>query len=134
MSPSTRWKVFAALGGGGFALSVYAARQTVRYFAESGDTTGTIIFGGAAIFLLLVAGLHWYMAAGLKFGLLDRVTGSMDDATLEQDRRAVVASAKIQFVRKLDADNANLTPAERYVFFICSYRPWVCKEVDFQII
>lgn len=134
MNPDTRWKVFAALGIGAFALGIYAVWKTWLYFNASADTTGAAIFGGVALCLLLVAGLHWYMAAGFKFGRLDLVTGSMSAATLQQGNRAVIAAAKVQFVRKLDAHNASLTANDRYVFFICSYRPWVCKEADFQVV
>jgi hypothetical protein len=74
------------------------------------------------------------MAAGFKLGRLDLVTGSMAAATLQQRHRAVIVASRIQFVRKLDADNANLTADDRDVFFICAYRPWVCKEALFQVV
>lgn len=134
MKPDIRWKVFTALGCGAFVLGLYTVWKTWRYFNASADTTGAVIFACVATCLLLVAGLHWYMAAGFKLGRLDLVTGSMSAATLQQGRRAVVASAKVQFVRKLDADNLSLAANERYVFFVCSYRPWVCKEDDFQVV
>ena len=134
MNPTARWRALAALGGGAFSLGLYATWQTLRYFADSEDAMGALIFGCAAFGLLLTAGAHWYMAAGFKFGRLDLVAGSMAAVTLRQGHRTVIASAKVQFVRKLDADNASLAPDDRYVFLICSYRPWVCKEVDFHVV
>ncbi|WP_442808984.1 hypothetical protein [Trinickia soli] len=133
MSLDSRWKVFAALGTGAFALGLYALWNTLLYMSISGDATGTTFFGCAAFCLLLVAGLHWYMAAGFKYGALDLVTGTLVAATLQQGSRVVVSATRIQFIRKLDADNLTLTPENRYVFFVCAYRPWVCKEAQFQV-
>ena len=133
MKAESHWKIFAALGAGAFAFSLYAFWKTLLYFNTSEDTTGVAILGCAALSLLLVAGLHWYMAAGFKFGQLDLVTGTLAAATLHQGSRVVMATTKVQFVRKLDADNLSLTPNDRYVFVICAYRPWVCKEAQFQV-
>ena len=132
MNPDLRWKMFAALGCGAFVMCLYAVWKTWLYFDISGDTTGTTIFGSVALCLLLVAGLHWYMAAGFKIGQIDLVTGSLTEATLQRGDRVIMATARIQFVRNLDADNLNLTRHEKYVFFVCAYRPWVCKEAQFQ--
>lgn len=134
MNPDTRWKVLAALGAGALALGLYTMWKTLLYFNASTDTTGAAILGCVALGLFLVACLHWYMAAGFKLGRLDLVTGSMASATLQRGHHAVVSAAKVQFVRKLDTDDASLSADDRYVFFICSYRPWVCKEVDFQVL
>lgn len=134
MKAELRGQLFAVLGIGAFALSLYLFWKAALYFKTSNDTTGVAVLGCAALSLLVVAGLHWYMAAGFKFGQVDLVTGTVTAATLQQGHRAVAARAKIQFVRKLDADNASLTAEERYVFFICAYRPWVCKEARFQVL
>lgn len=133
MSPETRWKVFAGLGGGAFALALYAIWKTWLYFEASSDTTGAAIFACVALCLLLVAGVHWYMAAGFKVGQLDLAIGSIAAATLKQGNRVVIDSKRVQFVRRLDTDDASLTANERYVFFICANRPWVCKESQFQV-
>lgn len=49
MNPNTRWKVFAALGGGAFALGLYAVWKTWLYFNTSADMTGAAIFGCVAL-------------------------------------------------------------------------------------
>ena len=131
MSLDSRWKVFAALGAGAFALGLYALWKTLLYMRISADAMGTTIFGCVVLCLWLVAGLHWYMAAGFRCGALDLVTGTLAAATLQQGGRVVVSATRIQFVRRLDADI--LTPENRYVFFVCAYRPWVCKETRFQV-
>ena len=77
MSPDSRWKLFSALGCGAFAMGLYAVWKTLLYFNDSGDMTGSAIFGCVGVCLLLVAGLHWYMAAGFKIGRVDLVTGSL---------------------------------------------------------
>lgn len=134
MNPDTRWKVLAALGAGALALGLYATWKTLLYFNASTDAAGVAIFGSVALGLFMVAGLHWFMAAGFKLGRLDLVTGSIASATLHQGSRAVITAAKVQFLRRLDTDNASLSADDRYVFFICAYRPWVCKEADFQVV
>ncbi|WP_124450005.1 hypothetical protein [Paucibacter sp. KBW04] len=133
MNPDTRWKVFAGLGTGAFTFALYAIWKTLLYFKTSSDTTGAAIFGCVAVCLLLVAGLHWYMAVGFKVGQLDLATGSMAAATLQKGNRVVIDSQKVQFVRRLDTDDSSLAANDRYVFFICANRPWVCKESQFQV-
>jgi hypothetical protein len=132
-SLDSRWKVFAALGGGALVLSLYAMWKTLLYFNASGDTAGSAIFACIALCLLLVTGLQWYMAAGFKMGRLDLVTSSLAAATLLRGNRIVMETTRVQFLRKLDTDDVSLTPNDRYVFFICAFRPWVCKEAQFQV-
>jgi hypothetical protein len=121
------------LGAGAFVLALYATWKTLLYFKTSSDTTGTAIFACVALCLLFVAGLHWYMAAGFKAGQLDLATGSMAAATLKKGNRVVIDSQRVQFVRRLDADDSSLTANDRYVFFVCANRPWVCRESQFQV-
>lgn len=126
-----RWKMFALLSAGAFALSIYSFWKTVLYFNSSSDVAGSAFFGFTALILLIVAGLHLYMAAGYKGGRLDYVTGSMENATLKQGNHIVLDKAKIQFHRFVDRDNSSVEPNERFVFLVCAYRPWVCKESHF---
>ncbi|WP_156920100.1 hypothetical protein [Comamonas composti] len=128
------WKISAAVGSGGFAFFLYFAWKSWIYFNTIGDITGFTILGVSALIFLLAAGFHWYMAVGFKVGRLNLVTGSLSSATLWRGDSIVIATTKIQFIRKLNVDNLNLAEDKRFVFFLSSYRPWVCTEKNFQVL
>lgn len=133
MSAKVRWKVLAVFGAGAFALALYSMWKALAHHRTSGDVLGTVIFGCAALGLLLTAGLHWYMAAAFRFGEVDLVTGSLSAATLRRGNRVVLSETTVQFVRRLEADDVSVAPNDRYVFFISAYRPWVCREAQFKV-
>jgi len=131
MKPESRSNIYALMGLASILLGAYALRQTLTYLGMTGDSVGASVFGLAGISLLIVAGAHFYMAWGYRFGSIEAVTGSLRSATLIARSGVVAKAVKIRFLRKPDADNLNTTPDSRYVFFVSNWRPWVCKESRF---
>ena len=115
-------------------MGVYAAVKTWVNYAESADLAGALLFGAVSVFMLLTAVLHWYTAVGFAIGRLDAVHGSLSAATLTRGRYTVVASAKVQFMRKLHFDSGNEGNDPDYIFFVCKYRPWVCPAAGFAVL
>jgi hypothetical protein len=131
MMLKSRWKWYAGFGVGSFVFGAYLARRTLLYLWATGDPRGAIIFGLSSLGLFVVGVLHLYMAAGIRFGRVDAVTGTREAATLRRGGQIVAEACQIRLVRDLYYDDPSVEPANRYLFFICGYRPWVCAQASF---
>lgn len=131
MKPETRSNTYALMGLASTLLGGYALRQAMTYVGMTDDSVGAGVFGLAGISLLAAGVAHFYMAAGYRLGRLEAVTGNLSSATLKAKSGVVAEAVRIRFLRKPDADNASAEPAERYVFFVSEWKPWVCPESGF---
>jgi hypothetical protein len=131
MNPKCSSNIYAVFGLASLLLGAYTIQKTLEYSVTTGDMVGAGVFGLAGVILMVVSVVHFYMAIGYKFGQLERVTGSLQSATLKSEKSVIAEAVKIRFLRKPDADNLNATPENRYVFFISGWRPWVCPESGF---
>jgi hypothetical protein len=131
LKSATRW--YAVAGIGGFLLGSYIDWDSFPYLhiRTTGDAGWAAGIWLISLCLYIAGGLNFYMAVGMRFGRVDSVTGLQEAATLQSGGHIVVAACKIQFVRRLEEDDLSVELANRYVFFICSYRPWVCPQATF---
>ena len=120
------------LGVAGIALFLYSAEKTF-FLQQSGNATnGQIVLFGLAAVLMLVAGVaNLFAAWALSFGRLSSVLGSVDSPVLIDASGVRRQASRIRIKKNLDEGQSHFPENEQVVLFISGWRPWSCPASNF---